>query len=157
MTEWLNWTEQWAWAAQTPWWVFGKSFCRQYLCWGYFRVWNSPQICWWGSYSVASQESQSSASWFQQKVSMYFCSAWSCHPPPGWWPQLLQMNLELCLRLLCVLLDEELGPCLIAAPLFPDSLSFVPMFPLISDYLNLPFGTQGSSRKLKLFFPQIRN
>ena len=35
---------------------------------------------------------------------------------------------------------------LIAVPLFLRSLS-----PLISDYLNLPFGTQESSRKLKLF------
>ena len=75
--------------------------------------------------------------------SVYFCSAWSCHPPPGWWPQLLQKSLEVCIRLLCVLLDEELGPCLllhhcflIAFPLFLRSLS-----PLISDYLNLPFGT----------------
>ena len=52
--------------------------------------------------------------------------------------------------ILCVSLEEELGLCFIAALLF-DCFSFVsasPHFP-ISNCLNLPFGTQGRSRRLK--------
>ena len=55
--------------------------------------------------------------------------------PSGTWvvASVTAEEVEVCIRLLRAPLDEELGPCFIGAPLFPDSLSFVPMFPLSSN------------------------
>ena len=61
---------------------------------------------------------------------------------------------------LCLFLEEEPGPCpmlhysfLISPPLFLHSLTS-----LISNCLNLPFATQGRSRRLnETYFPQTRN
>ena len=53
--------------------------------------------------------------------------------------------------LLCVSLEAEPGPCPKAALLFLDcsSSSLHPLPSLISNHLNLPFGTQGKSQRLK--------
>lgn len=52
-------------------------------------------------------------------------------------------------------LEEELGPCLITELLFLDYFPFFSLHPLISlihNCLNLLFGIQKRSKKLKAFF-----
>ena len=63
-------------------------------------------------------------------------------------PQFLQKNSKI---LLCAFVEEEEGPCFISEVLFLDCSSLFPYsFPsLINGYLNLPFGTQGRSKRLK--------
>ena len=51
--------------------------------------------------------------------------------------------------LLCVFLEKEQGPCPQAALLSPDSSFLVSASPSLPDE-HLPFGTQGSSWRLKL-------
>ena len=95
---------------------------------------------WWGNREVL-QESQSSAFWFQPvwNLSMYLLSRiWEE-------PSFLQNNSKICIRLLCMSLEEKLRFCFVASLLFPDCFSFVSAFPDFpnSNGLNLPFGTQG--------------
>ena len=62
--------------------------------------------------------------------------------------------------LLCVSLEAEPGPCPRAALLFLNSSSLVshPLPSLISNCLNLPFGTRGRSRRLnEAYSLQTRN
>lgn len=54
----------------------------------------------------------------------------------------------------CITIEEEFGPYFIIALLFVTAFFlFLPFLTfLISNYLNLPLETQGSSRRLEPFF-----
>ena len=62
-------------------------------------------------------------------------------------------------KMLCILLEEEPGPCPKAAPpLIAPPLVLHPLPFLISNCLNLPFGTQGRSSRLnEAYSLQTRN
>ena len=55
-------------------------------------------------------------------------SACSHHPQPGWESLSLQNNSKICVRLLYISLEEELGLCFIAELLFLDCFSCVSAF-----------------------------
>ena len=61
-------------------------------------------------------------------VSVWLLFACSHHPPPRWGSWFLQSNSKICVRLLCISLEMELGLCFIAELLFLDCLSFVSAF-----------------------------
>ena len=63
-------------------------------------------------------------------------------PSSTWVGALVPIELRDCIRLFCISMEEELGLCFIDALLYT----------LTSHYLNLHFGTQGRSRKLRSFF-----
>ena len=84
-------------------------------------------------------------------------SACSYHSPTEWRPWFPQNNSTICVRLFCVSHEEELRTCFIAILLFL-SLLFPPLFlhslpSIISNCLNLPFGIQEISRRLRV--PQV--
>ena len=81
-------------------------------------------------------------------------SACSYHSPSEWRPCFPQNNSNICARLFCISHEEELRTCIIAMLLFL-SLVFPPLFlhslpSLISNCLNLPFGIQEISRRLRI-------
>ena len=108
------------------------------------RVCNLPLIGWgWGRNRVLFQQSQSSTSWLQPVWGPQTCSqpeVITLHPRGRpYYRRRAQKSPQ-----------EEWGwphHCLLtASPLFLLTLT-----PLMSNCLNLPFGTQGRSRRLKSF------
>ena len=69
-------------------------------------------------------------------------SACSHHPPPRWESQILQNNSKLCVRLLCMPYEKELG----TFPLFLHCITS-----LINNCFSLLFGTLGRPRRQKSY------
>ena len=125
----------------TPQWFGGESFYRPNLGRELQGVW--LLISWWWGERTVHQEP-----WAQPEVTILHL---------GGGPQFLHKNSKLSL---CVSLQEEPGPaprlhyCLLTS----SPLSLHPLPSLISNCLNLPFGTPGRSWRLnEAYFLQTRN
>ena len=96
--------------ASTPQWLSEKVFFRrQRLGWGLQFV-DFLLIGWWWGYRLIFLELQSSTHPVKSGVQCLW-SACSHHPPPRWESQILQNNSKLCVRLLCMPYEKELGLC----------------------------------------------
>ena len=104
---------------------------RQHLGWGLQRVW----LC--SDWLVVRQQSSGPG---------ILCSAWSYHPPPGWGPQFCRRTQRYCCA---YFLSRNQDPASrLYHHLIAPSRILYPLPFLISNCLNLLFGTQGRSRRL---------
>ena len=145
----LQGTKQWERAAhtekiQTPWWLSGKGFQRQYLGWG-LKLMEFLLTGWWCFRNLNHQPSGSS----QSGVYVFVVGMYS---PSSTWVSVLVSAEQLkdMHQIVMYIPWGELGLCFIAElfafPLFLHSLTS-----LMSNPLSLLFGTQGRPRRLKPF------